>query len=174
MKRLWLATLILSSALAAVIAGAALPAAPAVPATARCDQISLRVDSGTEDGYHVVLGSVSVPDDPHTSRATVRRNGRSWPYFRKVGLLVRGGASTVTVSVPEGWRDRVAISWGNTPAVSSLQIASCRASVSKPWNAYAGGFYLRSSADCVPLDVRVGGLSTSVRFGVGRSCGGTR
>jgi hypothetical protein len=173
MKRLWLATLILSSALAAVIAGAALPAAPAGPATATCEQISLRVGSGTEDGYRVVLGNVSIPDEQSTSRATTRRNGKSWPYFREVGLLVRGGASPVTVSVPEGWRKRIAISSGNTPATSSLQIASCRASDSNPWNAHAVGFHLSSRADCVPLDIRVGGLSTSVRLGVGRACGAT-
>ncbi len=173
MKRLWLVTLILSSALSAVIAGAALPAAPAVPATASCDQSSLRVGSGTGNGYRVLLGNVSLPEEQHTSRATIRRNGKSWPYFRKVGLLVRGGASPVTVSVPEGWRNRVAISSGKTPAAGSLQIATCPASVSKPWNAHAVGFHLRSSADCVPLDIRVGGLSTSVRLGVGRACGAT-
>jgi hypothetical protein len=171
MKRLWLVALIVSSAFAAVSAGAALPAAPAIPAIAGCDQISLRVGSGTEDGYRVVLGDVSVPDEQHTSRATVRRQGKPWPYFRKVGLLVRGGTSPVTVRVPEGWRKRVAVSWGDTPAVSSLQIASCGAPASKPWNAYTGGLFLHSRADCVPLEIRVGGRSTNIRLGVGRTCG---
>ena len=76
-----------------------------------------------------------------------------------------------TVIQQEWWDLRAEATWGNTPAVSSLQIASCGASASKPWNAYAGGFHLRSRADCVPLDIRVGGTSTSVRFGVGRACG---
>jgi hypothetical protein len=173
MKRLRLATVIVVSVVAAVIVAAA-RSAPAAPATASCDQISLRVGSGTEDGYRVVLGKVSIPDERHTSQATFRRPGKPWPYFRRVGLIVRGGASPVTVTVPAGWRRRVAISWGNTAAVSSLRIASCGASASKPWNAYAGGFYLSSSADCVPLDFRVGGRSTTVRFGIGGACGATR
>ena len=143
----------------------------APPSTAGCEQIALHLRSGSEDGYRIVLGRVGVPDEQHTSRRASRSPGKPWPYFRRVGLLVRGGTSTVTITVPEGWRDRVAISWGNTPAVSSLQIASCDVSVSKPWNAYAGGFHLRSRAACVPLDIRVGGRSTTVRLGVGRACG---
>ena len=171
MKPLRLGALIVPLAIAAVFVAAAQPALPAAPPTATCDQIALRLRSGSEDGYRVVLGRVGLPDEQHTSRRAARDRARPWPYFRRVGLVVRGGTSPVTITVPEGWRDRVAISWGNTPAVSSLQIASCGASVLKPWNAYAGGFHLRSRADCVPLDIRVGGRSTSVRFGVGRACG---
>ena len=171
MKRLRLVALIAALALAAVLATAARPVSSAGPATASCGQIVLRLRSGTDDGFRILLGKVAVPDERHTSHAALRTDGKAWPYFRRVGLLVRGDASPVTVTVPEGWRDRVAISWGNTPAVSSLRIASCGVSALKPWNAYAGGFYLRSSADCVPLDFRVGGRTTSVRFGVGRACG---
>ena len=172
MKLLRLRSLIVPLALAVtVLVAAAQPASPATAPTATCEQIALRLRSGSEDGYRVVLGRIGVPDEQYTSRRTSRSSGASWPYFRRVGLIVRGGTSPVTITVPDGWRDRVAISWGNTPAVSSVQIASCGVSVSKPWNAYAGGFHLRSRADCVPLDIRVGGMSTSVRFGVGRACG---
>jgi hypothetical protein len=174
MKPLRLVALTVPLALAAVIVAAAQPASPAAPPTATCEQIALRLRSGSEDGYRVVLGTVGIPDEQHTSRRASRNRAKPWPYFRRVGLVVRGGTSPVTITVPEGWRDRVAISWGNTPAVSSLQIASCGASVLKPWNAYAGGFHLRSRADCVPLVIRVGGRSTSVRFGVGRACGAGR
>jgi hypothetical protein len=174
MKPLRLVALTVPLALAAVIVAAAQPASPAAPPMATCEQIALRLRSGSEDGYRVVLGTVGIPDEQHTSRRASRNRAKPWPYFRRVGLVVRGGTSPVTITVPEGWRDRVAISWGNTPAVSSLQIASCGASVLKPWNAYAGGFHLRSRADCVPLDIRVGGRSTSVRFGVGRACGAGR
>ena len=118
--------------------------------------------------------AVGIPDESTRAGGLSRNRGAAWPYFRRVGLVVHGGTSPVTITVPVGWRDRVAISWGNTHAVSSLQIASCEAAVSKPWNAYAGGFHLRSRAACVPLDIRVGGRSTSVRFGVGRACGAGR
>jgi hypothetical protein len=168
MKLLRILALLVFPALAAVGAQSA-DSAP--PSTASCDQIALHLRSGSEDGYRIVLGRVGIPDEEHTSRRASRNPGALWPYFRRVGLVVRGGTSPVTITVPEGWRDRVAISWGNTPAVSSLQIASCDVAVSKPWNAYAGGFHLRSRADCVPLDIRVGGRSTTVRLGVGRACG---
>jgi len=168
MKLLRILALLVFPALAAVGAQSA-DSAP--PSTAGCEQIALHLRSGSEDGYRIVLGRVGIPDKEHTSRRASRSPDKIWPYFRPAGLVVRGGTSPVTITVPEGWRDRVAISWGNTPAVSSLQIASCDGSVSKPWNAYAGGFHLRSRADCVPLDIRVGGRSTTVRLGVGRACG---
>jgi hypothetical protein len=168
MKLLRILALLVFPALAAIGARSA-DSAP--PSTAGCEQIALHLRSGSEDGYRIVLGRVGIPDEEHTSGRAARHRGAQWPYFRRVGLVVRGGTSPVTITVPEGWRDRVAISWGNTPAVSSLQIASCETSVSKPWNAYTGGFHLRSRAACVPLDIRVGGRSTSVRFGVGRACG---
>jgi hypothetical protein len=171
MKRLRVLALIIFPALAVV---GARSASSAPPSTAGCEQIVLRVRSGSENGYRLLLGNVAVPNERRTSRAAFRRDGKRWPYFRPVGIVVRGGASPVTITVPEGWRHRVAISWGNTPAVSSLQIASCGASVPKPWNAYAGGFYLRSHADCVPLLFQVGGRSTSVRLGIGRACGAPR
>jgi hypothetical protein len=168
MKLLRILALLVFPALAAV---GAQSAGSAPPSTASCEQIALHLRSGSEDGYRVVLGRVGVPDEQHTSRRASRKPNAAWPYFRRVGLIVRGGTSPVTIAVPEGWRDRVAISWGTTAPTSSLQIASCGTSVSKPWNAYSGGFHLRSRADCVPLDIRVGGRSTSVRFGVGRACG---
>ena len=168
MKLLRILALLVFPALAAIGAQSADSAAPS---TAGCEQIALHLRSGSEDGYRVVLGLVGVPDEQHTSRRASRSRDTAWPYFRRAGLVVRGGTSPVTITVPEGWRDRVAISWGSTAAVSSLQIASCGTTVSKPWNAYAGGFHLSSHADCVPLDIRVGGRSTTVRFGVGRACG---
>jgi hypothetical protein len=39
------------------------------------------------------------------------------------------------------------------------------------WDGYAGGFYLRSAAACVPLVFRIGDRSTTVLFSVGRRCG---
>jgi len=74
------------------------------------------------------------------------------------------------VTVPATWRKRVAITWGNnTGIVSALRIAGCPVPP-HVWNAYAGGFYLRSRSACVPLIFRVGGKSATVRFGVGQRC----
>jgi hypothetical protein len=130
--------------------------------------VILRVRSGRAGGYRVVLGVVSVP--PAFLEQIVSSGNRQWPYWRKAGLVVRAGAPPVTVSVPRAWRTRAAITWGNsTGIVHVVRVASCPAARSA-WNAYAGGFYLRSRSACVPLRVTVAGRSAIVRFGLGRRC----
>jgi len=134
-----------------------------------CSRSILSVASGHAGGYRVVLGVISVP--PAFGPQVVRRPGQSnWPYFRKAGLVVRGGSPPMTVTVPRRWRSRVAIEWGNTGVVSALRVASCGANPEKPWNAFAGGFYLRSPSACVPLIFRVAGRSSTVRFGLAEHC----
>jgi hypothetical protein len=140
--------------------------------TVPCDKIILRVRLGTTNGYRTVLGVVSVPRESHHSVQGASPTGQTWPYFRKMGLVIRGGAPLVTVSVPPQWRRRVAIAWGNSDVVSSIRIAPCGTYSEKPWNAYAGGFFLRSPTACVPLTIRVGRRATTVRFGIGRTCSG--
>ena len=115
-----------------------------------------------------MLGVVSVP------RAyipqVVKWGTGPWPYRSKAGMVVRGGSPPVTVTVPKAWRGRLAISWGNRPGVfTQIRFRSCAAGP-KPWNAYAGGFRLRSPSACVPLTFRVGARVATVRFGLGRSC----
>jgi hypothetical protein len=137
---------------------------PTVP----CDEIILHVGSGRAGGYRVVLGVVSVP--PARLIQVVRSQSRPWTHWRKAGLVVRAGAPPVTVSVPPAWRSRAAITWGNsTGIVSAVRIASCPGPAGT-WNAYAGGFYLRSRSACVPLRFSVAGRSSIVRFGLGRAC----
>jgi hypothetical protein len=133
-----------------------------------CDRIILRVGSGRAGGYRVVLGVVSVP--PAYEPQVVRSLRRSWPFWRKAGLVVRGDAGPVLVSVPKAWRTRAAITWGNSGIVSRLRIARCPALQPKVWNAYAGGFYLRSRSACVPLTFRVGQRAKTVRFGLAKRC----
>jgi hypothetical protein len=84
--------------------------------------------------------------------------------------VIRGGPPPVTVSVPRAWRNRAAITWGNTGAESALRISSGPRWESKIWNAYAGGFLLRSRSAFVPLIFRVGKRSTTVRFGLAEVC----
>jgi hypothetical protein len=153
----------------AVLPCLAARAAPSrVPPTVSCDRIILRVGSGRAGGYRVVLGVVSVP--PAYGPQVVRTRGRSWPFWRKAGLVVRGDAGPVLVSVPKAWRTRAAITWGNSGIVSRLRIARCPAFPPKVWNAYAGGFYLRSRSACVPLTFRVGQRAKTVRFGLAKRC----
>jgi hypothetical protein len=76
----------------------------------------------------------------------------------------------VVVSVPKAWRRLAAITWGNTGIVSRLRIERCPALPPKVWNAYAGGFYLRSRSACVPLAIRVAERVRIVRFGLAKRC----
>jgi hypothetical protein len=154
----------------ALLAATALASAakPAAQPTVSCDQIILRVASGRAGGYRVVIGVVSVP--PAFLPQVVRDRTTPWPFWRKAGLVVRGNAPPVVVSVPQAWRERAAITWGDSGIVSALRIAPCRADRPKVWNAYAGGFYLRSRSACVPLVFRVGRREQTVRFGLGRRC----
>jgi hypothetical protein len=125
---------------------------------------------GSGGGRRVILGVVSVPQAyrPHVEPT----DRRPWSHFSKAGLAVLGGSPAVVVSVPRPWRNRAAIGWGNLPGIyTTLRIARCPASTPAPWNAYAGGFFLRSPSDCVPLTLRVGSRSATVRFGLARTCG---
>ena len=119
-------------------------------------------------GYRLVLGSLSVP--PAYLRQVVPTQNRPWAYWHKAGLVVRGGADAVTVTVPQVWRSRAAITWGNRGGpVSSLTIARCGGSATVG-HSYAGGFYLRARAACVPILFEVGARKRTVRFGVGHRC----
>jgi hypothetical protein len=158
----------------ALVGSAAVDAAPRIDASVGCDGIALRARSAREDGFRILLGAVSLPGSGQIAANATRTQARDWPYFRNAGLAVRAGTAAVSVEVPEGWRDRVALSWGGSPASSSVQFAPCAGVPGRIWNAYAGGFYLRSRSDCVPLTVRVGGTSTMVRVGIGRACGAAR
>jgi hypothetical protein len=165
-------TFVISLALlGALVAGAEARAPQPAEPTVSCDRIVLRARSGVEDGFRVLLGAVSVPGSRHLADDAVATDDRRWRYYRNAGIAIRAGTSAVSVSVPEGWRSRVAVSWGDSPASSSLLFAPCGRSGAGAWNSYSGGFHLHARGDCVPLIVRVGGMSTTVRIGVGRACG---
>ena len=173
MRLLRLTTCLISLALLrAADAGAEARTPAQAEPTIACDRIVLRGRSGAEDGFRILLGAVSVPGPrqlAHGSAATPDRR-----YFRSAGIAIHAGTAAVSVSVPEGWRDRVAISWGGSAASTTLRFAPCGSSPAGAWNSYAGGFHLRARGDCVPLLVTVGGMSTTVRIGIGRACGARR
>jgi hypothetical protein len=135
--------------------------------TVACDKIVGQAQTGTDSGYRLVLGIVSVP--PARLIQVVPTHTTPWTHWRKAGLVIRASDSPVMVSVPPDWRTRAAITWGNSGTVSALNVAPCPAPAST-WNAYAGGFYIRARAACVPLTFTVGVRSQTVRFGIGRAC----
>ncbi len=162
------ALVIVALGLAGLTGVAAWSAPSGVTPTVKCDRIILRVGSGHAGGYRVLLGVVSAP--PPYRPQVIATGSRPWTHWSKAGLVIRGGTPPVTVSVPKAWRNRAAITWGNSGIVNTLRIASCPPSESKTWNAYAGGFLLRSRSACVPLVFTVGKRSATVRFGLARAC----
>ncbi len=157
--RVWLGLLALAL-IAATVVGVTARAASVVPArTVPCQEIIDHPDfpfAGFPSfRYRVVLGVVSAPP-PFLGQPVALREG-PWPYWLKVGLVVEAGAPSVSIRVPERW--------------NSIQIAGgCGTTDPGVGNAYAGGFYSRSRAACVPLVFRVGGRRATVRFGIGRRC----
>ena len=163
-----IAALIVVPALAVLTAASAQSASGLPPATVSCESIVLSRGSADAVGRRVVLGVVSVPP-AYLPQVVPRRTG-PWTHWSKAGLAVRGGSPRVRVSVPRAWRSRVRIGWGDGGG-SFVRFASCPAyELEKPWNGYAGGFFLRSRSVCVPLIFRVGQRSETVRFGIGRRC----
>lgn len=138
-----------------------------------CRPVSGQGSSGTADGARLVLGVVTVP--PAYVPGVVHipsgiAGSGPWHYWSKWGLGIRAGSPTVVVSVPTAWTQRVAITWGNNaPTGSTIRLPTCPQPPGA-WNFYAGGFYLRTSAECVPLLIHVGGRSVTMRFGINRHC----
>jgi hypothetical protein len=148
----------------AALAGAAV-AHPAVEESVRCGEtVASRVQ-----GTRVLLDAVVLSPSRELERPSVRAADGRWRWFRPALIAVRDGETDVAVSVPLGWRDRVAVSWGTSGSAHALRFERCAAA--RGWSVYEGGFHLRRRGDCVPLAVRVGGTSTTVRLGVGRACG---
>jgi hypothetical protein len=132
-----------------------------------CDQVIIQAKSPPA-GYRRVLGGIAVP--PAYIPQAVLVHGEGWPYLEKAGVVLRAGLSPVTVSVPQAWRTRAAITWGNgKPAVSAVRFSPCP-SPPNVWNHYAGGFLLRSHGACLPLAFQVGQRSQVVRFGIDQRC----
>jgi len=120
--------------------------------------------------YRLVLAVVSAP--PAFMAQVVRVRNPTWRYWHKAGIVVRNSGETVTISVPPSRSDRAAIDWGNggpDQPFRSVVLVGCGSEQSRG-RAYAGGFYLRARAACVPLSFRVGNRTSTVRFGVGRHC----
>jgi hypothetical protein len=141
-----------------------------VPPTRRvpCGEASALRSAQVSRGRRV-LGMVVVP--PRYLPQVVKLPTKPWRYWTKAGIAIRAGSAPVGITVPVAWRDRAAIVWGNGPDLfSSLRIDSCASQLGATWNGYAGGFYLQARSACVPLIVRVGARTATVRFGIGRRC----
>jgi hypothetical protein len=134
-----------------------------------CSEIIDRTRRPFTAGYRGVLGAFAAP--PRYIPQVVRNTDRRWPWWEPAGMVVRAGRRPVEVRVPANWQGRAAITWGNgRPPAQAVRFAPCP-SPPGVWNAYAGGFLLRSRGACVPLVFQVGGERRIVRFGIGVRCG---
>jgi hypothetical protein len=113
----------------------------------------------------IVRGRIAFPSQKVVLR--IRREPGRLRYGTKSGLLVRHGATPVDLIVPSRWRKRFAIGRGFRPT-STLRILGCP-TTPPDWWSYAGGYSVRSAA-CVPLVVRVDGVSTTIHLPLGRAC----
>jgi hypothetical protein len=165
-----LVVIVLPAAVVGVVAGMAVASSSR---TVSCREVILNVKFPEKSGYRLVLGVVSAP--PAYMGQVAPSGKRTWPYFRKAGLVVTG-RDAITVSVPKKWRNRLAITWGARPDFyNSLRMAGCPPTQGlRRGRAYAGGFFLKSRSACVPLVFRVQRRSATVQFGLGRACPVTR
>jgi hypothetical protein len=95
----------------------------ASPQTVGCDQI---VQQAGQPGGRLVLGVLAAP--PARLEQAAPTATRPWAYFAKYGIAIRAGSPAVLITVPQAWRHRAGIGWGNNlGVVSSLRLLSqCR------------------------------------------------
>jgi hypothetical protein len=157
-----------ATALACTVA--ALAASPGATAVApggvvRCAAAA----DGRVLGAQALLDAVVLPRSGELARpARAGAEGR-FRLYRPARIAVRSGARDVAVTVPLGWRHLVAVEWGGAAPGPSARFETC--SPPRGWSVYEGGFHLRDAAVCAPMVVRVGGVATTVRLGLGRRCG---
>ena len=114
----------------------------------------------------VALPTLSLQANPSGDSSSDRR------LFAKTGLLVRSGA-TADLVIPLSDQSVATMGWGSTGTPAKVvHVAGCTSSdPSKPWLAYAGGFYVPNPA-CISLVVAAGARQVAVPIGMGAACAG--
>ena len=119
--------------------------------------------------YRLVLGDVAMP--PARLPPPGPSGHAAWPYGEKTGFQFHGGGPPVTITVPEAWRNRVAV-FGVTGLpggfATTVRIPSCPPR--SAWDTYVSAFYTRSRTGCVPLQVQVKRQTVTLWFGLGGRC----
>lgn len=141
-----------------------------------CDQADIAAPSRN---MTMVLGVVSLPASPKMTRALqTARTGLGVPaarLFAKWGLFVRAGA-TVRLIVPERFRHRLSIGWGNNSdghRGNLISVTGCAGPPGARWLVWPGGYYVRDPV-CAPLIIEAGGQRRRVQMGIGKPCPGQR
>jgi len=151
--------------------GAGRPAAPVAQAAepGACDSFVNVTSFRIFPRYRLVLGDVAMP--PARLPPLGPSGHAAWPYGEKTGFEFHGGGPPVTITVPDAWRNRVAV-FGVTSRplgfASTVRIPSCPPR--SAWDTYVSAFYTRSRTACVPLRVQVKRQTVTLWFGLGRRC----
>jgi hypothetical protein len=145
-----------------------------VPCAAAISQASR--PSSDRNVTRLVLGRVWLPKTSLVLDLSPPRPGED--RFGKYGIEVSAGPPVV-LAVPRAWRRTYSLVFAPdgrpvrrvAGGASAVTVHSCAGLLGR-WNAYAGGYELRSGT-CIPLVVRVGSRSQRVRLSVGRRCATT-
>jgi hypothetical protein len=160
---------VLAAALVLAAAGAAAAPAPAAGSrTVTCRDVVGPTRPRFAHPWQMALESAAIRN---IAPKPTRVKSGSWRFRSPTGIIVRGYAPPLLVSVAPGWRGRAAIALGRVAPGVAVRIATCRAANDgKAWNAYRGALYVRAHRDCVPLVFRMGNRVQTLRVGVGAPC----
>jgi hypothetical protein len=145
------------------------PVARATAETGACGRFVNLTSFRIFPRYRLVLGDAAVP--PARLPPPGPSGHAAWPYGEKTAFQVHGGGPPVTITVPQAWRDRVAV-FGVTSRppgfADAVRIPGCPPR--SAWDTYVSAFYTRSPTACVPLRVQVRHQTVTLWFGLGRRC----
>lgn len=127
--------------------------------------------SALPEAYAEIAGVAALPAADRSAPLQVSASPDPvLPFFAKTGLLVRPSAAFLIV-VPEEYRDRAAIGWGNAGTETHRLVVPGCPSELDDWLVFAGGFAVTAEA-CIELEVLAGSESERVSIGVGAPCPG--
>ena len=165
--------LVVVGVLALAVTAGTLRAAPPKITSISCDSADIYDNPVQPHGSDQLLfGYVALPSRDLDAGQPARDVSGRHRYAANAYLLVHTGAKAVTLSVPQAWRRRFGINFGDSGnrGLSALRVPPCGYALSNGvWNEWGGGFAFNVRA-CVPLVVRVGARSATVQFGLGRRC----
>lgn len=122
------------------------------------------------NGQTAVLGRAGLPTG-RPLQLGIGNGTAAWPRYAKNGLMVLR-SKPFELIVPEAWRNRLRLSWGEAPLATRIRVQGCPASTpGAKWLAFAGGFFTKAPG-CMPVIVKVGDRERRVRIGVGARCPG--
>jgi hypothetical protein len=117
--------------------------------------------------HRIILGTATIPKS--LPRAQLIRGRRYWHYSIKFAIWLRDGGPPAIIAVAKPWRQRVAMTWGDSRNASSIRFTSCPATTAGA-SGWSGVLNLTTRTACVPLIVHVQSNSRRLLLPIGRRC----